>query len=192
MLQINLLPVRTLRRRAAARNQIIAIGIVLLGVLAVFAIIGTVQRMNISALEQQAAAKQAEKSAAQIKVRELTALQNKVKDIEFKIDLIEQLTENLLLAVHVLDDIATFVDNDRMWLTSLSNENNRLLLSGYAVDNQSVAEFMDRLKLESQFIESVDLTRSTLSNYQGAELTNFSLSCAVGIPAAEKEEKSDQ
>lgn len=68
-----------------------------------------------------------------------------------------------------------------MWLLDLNQQGGSLTLNGVALDNQTVAEFMDDLKL-SPFVNTVDLTDSSLKKIAGRDLKSFSLSCSVSQP----------
>ena len=103
------------------------------------------------------------------------------KELERKSAVIDQLKSDSSLTVRVLNEVANIVDNERMWLLDLSQQGGTLLLNGIALDNQTVAEFMDDLKL-SPFVTSVDLTDSSLKKIAGRDLKSFSLSCAVSQP----------
>jgi type IV pilus assembly protein PilN len=70
-----------------------------------------------------------------------------------------------------------------LWLDSLNQQNNSLQLTGVSLDNESVAQFMDNLKL-SPFIRDVGLTDSSQKILSGRDLKSFSLSCIVAQPDA--------
>ena len=185
MLKINLLPIRQLKKRAKARNQIFAAIVVFVGVIALLGLVGVIQASRISSLNDEIAAKTKEKKSFDVVVRELAELEKKRLDLNNKIKIINQLKTDSSLTVRVLDEIANIVDKDRMWLTSVNQRGSSLTLSGFALDNQTVATFMDDLKFKSPFVHSVELANSSLSKVSGKDLKSFSLNCSVGAPAPE-------
>ena len=182
MLRINLLPIRQLKKRAKARNQILAAAVVLLCVLALLALVGVIQAGRVSSLEKDKAEKERIKKSFDKVVQELAALEKKRLDLNNKIKIINQLKTDSSLTVHILDEVAKNVDKNRMWLTQLSQQGGGLTLTGFALDNQTVATFMDSLKYNSPFVNSVNLANSSMSQYAGKDLKSFTLNCAVSAP----------
>lgn len=181
MIRINLLPVRQLKKRAKARNQIIGLVIGLLCFLAVLGIVSYLQMEKVSVLNTAIADINAEKSKFDPILKEIKKLEATKKELERKSAVIDKLKADSSLTVRVLDEVANIVDNERLWLLDLNQQGGSLQLNGIALDNQTVAEFMDNLKL-SPFVNSVDLTDSSLRNIAGRDLKSFSLSCSVSQP----------
>jgi len=188
MLKINLLPIRQLKKRAKARNQIAAAFVVFLSVIVLLGLVGMLQAGKVSTLNQDIVSKTKEKKSFDKVVQELADLEKKRLDLNNKINVINQLKADSSLTVHVLDEVARIVDNNRMWLTSLSQRGSSLKLSGYALDNQTVAQFMDELKFNSPYINSVNLSNSSLSQVLGKNLKSFALTCSVAAPLPAAEE----
>lgn len=181
MLKINLLPIRQLKKRAKARNQIAAGIVIFLSVLVLLGLVGLLQAGRISTLNDDIAAKTKEKKSFDKVVKELADLEKRRLDLNNKIQIINKLKSDSSLTVHVLDEVAKIVDNNRMWLTSLNQRGGSLKLTGYALDNQTVAQFMDELET-SPYIQSVNLNNSSLKQVSGTDLKEFGLSCNVSIP----------
>jgi type IV pilus assembly protein PilN len=189
MLKINLLPIRQLKKRAKARNQIIAAFFIFCSVLVLLALAGALQAGRISTLNEDIALKTKEKKSFDKVVKELAELEQKRLDLNNKINIINKLKTDSSLTVHVLDEIAKLVDNSRMWLTSLDQKGGSLTISGYALDNQTIAQFMDELKFNSPFVQDVNLSNSSLSEVSGRDLKSFALTCRVSAPVSEQEQK---
>lgn len=188
MIRINLLPVRQLKQRALALRQIFAVmaGFLLfLGVLGIVVSIqtGKVNSLNGDINSLNAQIRKYNKPLAQIKEIEKT-----MKELKRKTEVIDKLKTDSSLTVRVLDDVANRVDNERLWLLSLNQQGGSLQLSGVALDNQTVAQFMDSLKA-SRYVKSVDLTNSSLKKIAGRDLKSFSLRCSVAQPKPKTEEK---
>ena len=73
------------------------------------------------------------------------------EELERKTAIINKLRAESSLTVRLLDDVARNVDNKRLWLDSLSQQGPTLSLTGVALDNETVAQFMDKLK-SSEFV----------------------------------------
>jgi len=121
-------------------------------------------------------------------IKEIEATQ---KELERKSAVIDKLKSDSSLTVRVLDEVANIIDNERMWLLDLNQQGGSLSLNGVALDNQTVAEFMDDLKL-SPYVSNVELTDSSLRKIAGRDLKSFSLSCSVSQPAPPKQGENQQ
>ena len=106
-------------------------------------------------------------------------------------EIINKLKEDSSLTVRTLDEVANRIDNERMWLQSLQQQNSSLSLSGVALDNQTVAQFMDNLK-ESPFVQSVELADSSLKVVSGRNLKTFQLNSAVSQPPKQQPETTGE
>jgi type IV pilus assembly protein PilN len=186
MLRINLLPIRQLKKRAAARNQILGFVMIFCALLVALGFVTFVQIGRIDNVQASIADLKREEQRLAPIIREVDQLEAQKKELQRKIDIIKQLRRESSLTVHVMDEVANIIENDRMWLTSFSQEGSSLQLNGIALDNQTVAQFMETLK-ESRYILSVNLTSSTLSKVSNRDFKSFAISCSVGFPAENSE-----
>ncbi|HKJ66209.1 MAG TPA: PilN domain-containing protein [Desulfopila sp.] len=191
MLRINLLPIRQLKKRAKARNQIIGYSMVFLAVLLALGFVSLLQLGKVETVEASIAELQREEKRLEPIIREVDALELQKKELERRIDVIKKLRRESSLTVRVMDDVARIIDNDRMWLKSFSQQGGSLQLNGIALDNQTIAQFMEELKT-SEFINAVNLNSSTLSKVSNRDFKSFSLSAGVGFPAEQTEEETTQ
>ncbi len=181
MLRINLLPIRQLKKRAKAKNQIAVFCVVFLCFVGILCFISLIQIHKIKSIESSITELTKEQQRLAPEIAAVDKLKKDKEELERKISIIHQLKAESSLTVHVLDQVANVVDNNRMWLTSLSQQGNSLSLTGIALDNQTVADFMEKLK-KSSFIQGVDLTSSSLRKISDRNLKEFSLTCAVAEP----------
>jgi type IV pilus assembly protein PilN len=183
MLKINLLPIRQLKKRSRAARQLLAMFLLFLVVLAVLAGVGMLQWNKIKGLEQEIAALESEKASYTPILTKIDKLKKDTLELARKTEVINTLKTDSSLTVRVLDEVARRLDNQRMWLESLHQQDAALRLSGVALDNQTIAQFMDHLK-ESPFVHDVTLTGASLKVVSGRNLKSFELNCVVGQPQA--------
>ncbi|MEJ2136330.1 MAG: PilN domain-containing protein [Desulfofustis sp.] len=183
MLRINLLPIRQLQKIAKARNQLLVFFLIFCVVLALLGATGALLAAKITELNEDIVAKTNEKKSFDKVVQEIAVLEKRRLDLNNKIKIINQLKTDSSLTVHVLDDVAKIIDNKRMWITSFKQNGGSLALSGYALDNKTIAEFMDNLTLDSEYVNSVNLSNTSLKNVSGKGLKSFSISASVSSPA---------
>jgi type IV pilus assembly protein PilN len=118
---------------------------------------------------------------------EIKRLEKEKNELLTKIDVINKLKESSSLTVRVLDEVATFTPPDRMWLKNLSQSGNSLTLTGMALDDQTVAKYMDDLE-QSKFLSNVVLMSSAMEIFAERNLKTFSISSSVGFENTEKNE----
>lgn len=183
MLKINLLPVRQLKKRAKAKKQLSGMIVLFLMVLAVVLIAGILQARKINNLEANIATLEKEKKSYTPTLNQIAQLKKDREEFTRRTDIIKKLKTDSSLTVRVLDEVANRIDNQRMWLESLNQAQSSLRLSGVALDNQTIAQFMDNLK-DSPLVQDVTLSSSSLKVVSGRNLKNFDLNCVVAEPTA--------
>ena len=191
MIHINLLPVRQIKQKTAAKQQLVTVFVSILLLVAILAVIGFAQAGKVAPLKnditQLNKAKQRHaKTLAQIK-----QLEKDKALIVKRIDIIKQLKNLSSLTVHTLDEVANVTPSDRIWLTTLTQSGAGLKLAGMALDNRTIAKYMEDLKT-SPYINSVNLASSSLKTYVGRNLKAFSLSCSIGVPSADQKEQPEK
>ncbi len=181
MLKINLLPVRLLKKRAKAKKQFTGMVLLFLAVVVFLGLAGYMQIREIDRLQAEIDALNKIKNSYTPTLLKIAKFKKQKKELDRKTQIIRNLKTESSLTVRALDEVANRIDNQRMWLTSLHQQNNSLELSGMALDNQTIAQFMDNLKA-SEFISDVALANSSLKTVSGRNLKNFSLNCTVFHP----------
>jgi len=181
MIHINLLPVRDIKRRKKAKNQIfVSVGIIAF-ILVSLLVTELVQLNAISKLKEEDQRLIAEKQQYTKILAEIKKMEEEKKILLTRIDVINQLKQSSSLTVHVLDEIANLTPSNRMWLKSLSQAGNQLNLTGMALDEQTVAKYMEDLE-NSQYIQGVGLTKAAMEIYAERNLKTFTISSQVAMP----------
>lgn len=191
MLKINLLPIRQLQKHARARNEIFGFVAIFLFSLFILAGVAMLQSSKASALQAEATRLNQEKLTYDKILAEIKKLDADKKELENKIGIIKRLKKESSLTVHILDEVARRLDSSRMWLTTLDQQGTSLALTGIALDNKTIAAFMDSLDA-SPFISDVNLSDSSLSNIAGQDLKSFALQCTVGSTSEQTDEPNQQ
>ena len=188
MLRINLLPIRQLKKRAKAKQQIAGFSVIFICFLLILGTVYFYQVSSINSLNSRIAALNAEQKKLQPQIAALNKLKRDKAELQRKISVIHTLKAESSITVHILDEVAKVVDNNRMWLTSLDQHGNFLSLTGVALDNQTIAQFMDLLKA-SPYIRTVNLSNSSLKKVFGRNLKQFNLTCSVSLPEKKQTQK---
>lgn len=189
MLRINILPIRQLKKRAKARNQIVIVATLLAFICLILGAVGFLQNTKINNIEASITKLTQEKQTYAPILAKMKRLEKAKKDLENKISIIKKLKRDSATTVHILDEVAKKVDSKRMWLKSLKQQGASLTLTGIALDNRTVAQFMDALK-ESPYISAVNLSNASLAKVSGRDLKSFSLACSVITPEQKTKEET--
>lgn len=181
MIHINLLPVRDLIRRKKQKNQLLISVLAFVGLLCFFFIIELWQLNSIQRLKDEEKKLITEKQQYTQVLEEIKEMEEEKKLLLTRIEVINQLKQASSLTVHVLDEIAKFTPSSRMWLKSLSQAANRLTLTGIALDDQTIAKYMEELD-GSLYINNVNLSSSAMEIYAERSLKIFTVSAQVNMP----------
>ena len=169
MIRINLLPYRTARKKENIRIQVnIFIGsvIIVCGLIFLFNnyLGGRIDHLNSEITSTRA---QVEKYK-QIN-KEIADIKQKLAVLDRKIKVIESLEQDRKAPVQNLDSLYKLVVEKRMWYTHIEERGNTIKISGIAVDNQTVADYMTKVEMSDRFA-NVRLASIKQHKLQGKEL----------------------
>lgn len=192
MITINLLPVKQIKRRLRARNEILGLlgGLVLLVV--VLALVAGQQAGTIDGLQTRAKRLKKEIANNEATVKQIKKLEKERAALEQKLNTIKRLKADSQLPVRLLDAIARLVPTSRMWLTSLNLNQKGITLNGVAMDNPTVARFMKTISASPYFL-GAELKSSSMQVVAGQKLKSFSLTIGVNhVMVAAADEAADK
>jgi type IV pilus assembly protein PilN len=181
MITINLLPVRQIKQRIRARNEFISLIGGLLLLLVALSFVGYGQSVKINTLKAKKTALQAEKSKYDAVIAKINKLKRERELLKVKLATIEKLQANSQLSVRVLAEIANLTPSSRMWLQTLKMDRNAISLKGIALDNATIAQYMERIKA-SPFFSGAVLSGSAMTKVANQKLKSFSLSLQQNHP----------
>ena len=168
MIRINLLMARAVRRKVGLRREI-SIFVFVLVVL--FFIIGLFQWIYWN----QSTGLQDQIKVQKVKLEKLRALKKQIgkykaniKLLEKKLDIITELKKNKAMPVQILDVLSTNIP-DKMSLRSLKKQGAKLELSGWALDDEVIANFMTNLQ-RSRYFTRVELIVTERFKPKGADI----------------------
>ncbi len=185
MVYINLLPVREIKKRNFAKQQLYCLGVVFAVVLVVLVGVGFLQSGKVSALKKEIATLQGEKKKHTKVLAQIKTIENSKKLLEKQIGIINRLNKSSALTVHVLDEVARFTPTGRMWLKSLVQSGSNLQISGVALDNRTIAHYLDELR-KSEYVQDINLKSASLQGFAGKNLKSFAITAVVSVPEQKK------
>ena len=188
MIKINLLPFRTARKKENVRHQlsILFFSLFLVFILLVYYNIKLSGQVKEIKSKVETAKSETEKYEKINK--EITEIKGKLEILNAKMDVIKTLEANRYEPVGLLDAMTNLVIPKRMWFVSLDGRGNTVNISGVAVDNQTVADFMTRLE-RSKLFETVNLKTLKQNVAKQATFKSFDISCRKPVKKEEKKEE---
>lgn len=185
MIRINLLPVKHSRRQEAARIELLvtALGAAVLIVLLALVHVTTVARANAAEEENRNLTREIERKKEIL--AEVEQAEQFKADLQTKLDVIKALKANKTGPVHLLDQLA-MATPEKLQLLSLDEQNKKLELTGIAVSNEVISQFLSNLE-QSEYFDDVYLNAIDQEDRDGVKLKNFSISARLVIPGTDGE-----
>ncbi|MHB8057957.1 MAG: PilN domain-containing protein [Desulfuromonadaceae bacterium] len=173
MIKINLLPVRAAKKKETAIQQIVIFCVAVAAIALVVTSLYLVKRVQISAAREDIVT--AENKINELKkkigkIEELKALKEQVKK---KLDVLSQLRKNKTGPAQRLVSLSDLTP-DKLWLTNYSESGPNVKISGIALTEDLIADFMKALEASGDFM-TVELMVSEQTEVAGTKLKKFDL-----------------
>jgi type IV pilus assembly protein PilN len=178
MIKINLLPYHEKEKKENTARQISIIA----GSFIVFLLLLVLVQLKLSVTNNslESEIKEAEAKLVDLnkKIGDLDKFKKDKKELEQKLGVIKTLEENRLAPVKTLDDLATLVPPNNIWILKITQKNDQLTIEGVGRDNIVVADFMKTIE-KFEPIKSVDLISSKKTEIVGVTLQQFNFLCVL-------------
>ena len=178
MIRINLFPFRAARIKENIRRQVTVYLLCVIFLIAALSYYFLDLNGKVKSLRRDQDAKEKELASFKDINIKIGKLKKTIAEVEVKLETIKGLEKGKTGPVKLLDDIATSVPRDKLWLTTLKEQGGTLTLVGTAMDNETVADFMNRLE-STVSLKSVQLVRTKQKKVKELKLSlkDFELSC---------------
>lgn len=189
MIKINLLPFRTARKKENVRRQLTILFSSLLLVFILLIYFNIRLNGQVKEIKSKVEAGKAEFAKYEKINNEIADIKAKLEVLNAKMDVIKTLETNRYEPVRLMDAMTNIVIPKRMWFVSLDGRGNNVNISGVAVDNQTVADFMTRLE-RSKLFDTVNLKTLKQNVVKQAIFKSFDISCTKPVKKEEKKEET--
>ncbi len=175
MIKINLLPTkkRTPKKLVDLQQQLILGALILVLLLVGMFYASRSQNRRIADLQTSKAESEARIRAQDAALREVKDVENTRKQVQEKIEIIEQLKADQTGPVHLLDEISKALPKS-VNIQSLSEHDHHVDLNGEAFTNDDLVQFVNNLKA-SPALTDVVLLESSRSTAAGIDLYKYRL-----------------
>ncbi|MBI5843577.1 MAG: PilN domain-containing protein [Deltaproteobacteria bacterium] len=185
MIRINLLPFRAARKQENVKRQVTVF--ILAFILSVVALFGVHIWAGgvVGGLQDRKGDTELKLAKVQKQAEEVNAMKAHLAMVEKRLDVIKTLMADRAYPVKLLDHMTQWTVPDRMWLSSLESTKEKLVISGIAVDENTVSVFHKRLENSTQFtVVSLD-RMDKASKFPGMTFQEFFLTCYKPVPVEE-------
>ncbi|RME26412.1 MAG: hypothetical protein D6798_06740 [Deltaproteobacteria bacterium] len=185
MIRINLLPVRTTKRQEAVRSQLLMAGTGAIALVVVLVLFHMVMITRVATAESDVRELKAEVERMKTVAAQAEQEQKLKEDLQRKLDVIKRLNANRTGPVRMLDELADATP-EKLTLTSLDEDKGRLRISGYAVSNEVISQFLSNLE-QSDYFEDVYLNSIEQQDKDNVSVKVFSVTARLVVPGTEVE-----
>jgi type IV pilus assembly protein PilN len=190
MAYINLLPWREEAEKAKQRQYFSILALV--GVIA-FAIVFIISQYFQARIDGQSNRNQYltnEIKILDVRIGEIKTLNQKKKELEQRMDVVEQLQRSRNVGTQVLNEIAKIIPNG-IYLTHLKKVNNTLELVGRSESNNHLANMIREIERSDLFIDAV-LESITSKDAESKLLSDFKMRVSIKGLKSNMQDKSTQ
>ena len=171
MIRINLLPVKELKAEVVRRRELMIGGVSLaltsVLILGVFAY----QWRQATVFEKELDELRKELQVLNVKAKDVAELERKIKEFEGKNKVIDDINKKKSGPVRVMESLALATPS-ALWLTEFKETAGNLTITGVAVDNQTIAEFLKALASHAYF-SNTELVETTQNQQAGMPPRRF-------------------
>ena len=190
MIRINLLPVRHSRRQEAVKNEIIiaSIGVALM-CMAMGGLYFVVHgQLSVARAENRALQKRIDQTREI--VAEVDEQERMREDVQTKLRVIKRLKANRVGPVHMLDELSQATP-EKLQLTAVEEDRGKLNITGVAVTNEVISDFLSSLEASEYFAE-VYLNAIDTTEAGGVKLKEFSIGAKLVVPGLQELEAEEK
>jgi type IV pilus assembly protein PilN len=181
MIRINLLPVRAKKKRNTSIYQIVAMSaVVMVSAIAAFTV-HTVFANRVQEREAKIAENTAEVQRLQKIIGEVNELEKQKERLLNQLTVIDKLEKGKRGPVRVLDEMSGSIPK-RVWVTSFRETAGALSITGSAMDNSDISEFM-RAMQKTPYFSDITLKFAQADIRDGVTVYNFEIGCKVNYSA---------
>jgi type IV pilus assembly protein PilN len=168
MIRINLLPLKEAQRALGRRRQmslaVLSVAVALLVMIVPY----LMQRRTLSTLDREVSQLNSDIAKLNTQAQEVRDLEKKRAELQAKLKVIDDLKQKRVGPVHILQDLGDAAP-EKLWLVESTDVGGQATITGMALDNQTIAEFMRRLQTSKYFydVDLVETSQSELTSPAG-------------------------
>lgn len=186
MIKINLLPVRAARKKETAIQQFVILGFAVAVTAIIILSLYAVKRVQVTVAKNDITTANSKITELKNKIGKLEELKTLKQQVKNKLDVLSQLRKNKTGPAQRLASLSDLTP-EKLWLTNYSEAGQEVKISGIALTEELIAQFMKALENSNDFM-SVELLVSEQTELAGSKLKKFDMTMklmSAQRPAAE-------
>jgi type IV pilus assembly protein PilN len=184
MIRINLLPVRSTKKKDKLRSNLVVLVAAVLVTIAGCGVVYASLLASIHAERESIAAKEAEIQSLKKAIGEVAQFKKLQEELRGKLEVLGKLKDGKTGPVHLLDNLELAVP-EKLWLTSFKETGGAISISGLGLNEETVAQFLRDLNA-SPYFTGVELKVIEQVTQGGTKLHKFDLTCRGVRPEQKK------
>ncbi|CAB1064258.1 Type IV pilus biogenesis protein PilN [Olavius sp. associated proteobacterium Delta 1] len=185
MIRINLLPFRAARQKENIRRQVSIFLLSLACLLIILFYYNWSLGHKIDDVNAQIKQTKTELDKFDKIIKEIESIKKKLSNLKKKMTVMQTLEANRFEPTRLMDTLTQVIVPKRMWFTSLHSKDNGVRITGIALDNKTVADFMVRLE-KSGLFSDVNLNTLKQHKMDKSNFKSFQISCVKKPPVKTK------
>jgi type IV pilus assembly protein PilN len=177
MIRINLLPTEEVERAADQRQQIATVGLVVAVSVLMLIVVHSIQAARFAATQRRLDSVREELQTIAGPFNDVMKIQAQQRELEEKLKVITQLEARSGGPVMMLSDLSGATP-EKLWLNEFAETGGTARVTGFSVDEQTIADFLRRLGSSSYFA-GVDLEETTQVTQDNIKQKKFTLRAQV-------------
>lgn len=177
MIRINLLPVRAAQKKERLRSQVTILILSVIGTVSVCVLVWVSLSAKVDEVQNQIAAKNSEIARLKKTIGEVDQFKKLQKELREKLDILAELKANRSGPVRLLDELSRTIP-EKVWISSFNELGGAIVITGFGLTEESVADFMRRLE-ESSFYKDIELDVLEQKVSDGRDTQSFKIRCSV-------------
>ena len=190
MIKINLLPHRLHKREQIKKAFYVVQGLIFFVALAFILLVGAVISNMIASQERRNETIRQENQHLDMQIKEIAGLQQEIDALKARQQAVENLQSDRNQPVYLLSELVKQVP-DGIYLKSLKQQDQKVVLNGYAQSNERVSELLRNVGNASPWLqkpELVEIKAATIDpSKKGQRVFDFTVNVDIKRSAAAKE-----
>lgn len=177
MIKINLLPVRAAKKKEVVQQQVAILALSLAAVLLISASVYGVTYVKIKTAQKEIANAEQELERLKKKIGEIDNIKKLQAAVKKKLDVLDMLRKEKTGPANRLAKLSQATP-DKLWLTKYVESGANVAISGIALNEELIAEFMRNMAASGEFV-NVELMVSEQQETAGVKAKRFDLTCVI-------------
>ena len=175
MIRINLLPFRAARKKENIRRQVSIFLLSLVFVVIIATWFSHFLSGRIETLDKKISDTKAQVEKYNEINKEIAEIKKKLAVLTKKIEVIKSLDLTRKAPVTLLDDLSRLNVEKQMWLTGLEEKAGNVKVTGIALDNPTIAEYISQIESLGKYTEVKLASISQDTSVEGLKLKRFDI-----------------